>query len=287
MIVKEGAQMIKKVAFTLILMVILSVVACASHVKKESAPPPPQWTTQSGFVQNGENLSVVGRAFEKASRSDAETVAFVNALVEISRYFGVQIESELSDKAEESNGLYSYSIGAKNKITGAQIKISHFNKAALYTEEKEGVYSSCILLSIPLKEVARIEKEVKGIADWSLFSSDEVKDEMRDFIKTFASKKGIKIAPQEKIVSQNLPAKELSTLSDNAYFLQLESENSEPVQEGKVWVTRVKIRVRIISLTEDREVETIAEELKWGEYTSELAVKKGFKKLTEKILNKI
>ena len=46
----------------------------------------------------------------------------------------------------------------------------------------------------------------------------------------------------------------------------------------------MKVIIRQFSLVEGRELNTIVEEMKWGEYTPEEAVDKGMKKLVQKML---
>ena len=267
------------------ILLIFFLISCAGTPNKQSSPPP-KWIHQTGFNQTGTSVTVVGRSFGISEKNNAETAAFINALSEISSYFGVRIKSETIDVSEESGGVYSYKIGTKNKITGTPIKLNRFNKVAIYTEENEKGYSSYCLIKVPIEEIARIEKEIKGITDWSVLSSADFKTELVDFIKEFSHKKELKIAPDETKISEN-SIKSISQISESAYFLSLQAENTEPVLEGKVWITRVKIRLRLLSLTEEKELDTITEELKWGELTPELAVKKGFKKLAEKMIEKL
>lgn len=264
------------------LLILFFVSGCGS------APVKPEWTKQMGHAKFQGSLYVVGRSEAKSTAKDAEDSAFMAALAELNLYFGVSVNASMEDIESETNGVYNYSLKTNSVITGAPIKVKKFNKTNVFTEEAKGLYNGYVQIAVPINEASRIAKEIEGLTGYKVVSQDEgCSGMLNDFIKQWGQKKGLKIAASPAQISDSAGINEISGASDTAYFLIVKGEYEEPVQDGKVFIARVRITIRQFSLVEGRELETIVEEMKWGEYDAADAVKKGFKKLVAKMLSEI
>ena len=246
----------------------------------------PEWTKQTGHANFNGFVYVVGRSDGKETEKEAESLAFIAALADLNLYFGVSVNATLEDVESETDGVYSYSLKKNSVITGSPIKINKFNKTNVFTEKVNGKFSSFVQISVPVDEAAKITKEIKGMTGYKVIpakSGHEVI--LSDFARQWAQKKGLKIAGSALPVDDNVSIDEIAKKSDTAYFIVVKGEAEEPKQDGKVFITKVKVTIRQFSLVEGRELNTIVEEMKWGEYTPEEAIDKGMKKLVNKILS--
>ncbi|HQO92901.1 MAG TPA: hypothetical protein PLX56_11300, partial [bacterium] len=207
------------------------------------------------------------------------------ALGDLNLYFGVSVNATLEDVESETDGVYSYSLKKNSVITGTPIKINKFNKTNVFTEKVDGMFNGYVQIAVPVDEAARISKEIKGMTGYKVIAAKSgYENILSDFARQWAQKKGLKIAGSALPVDDSVSIDEIAKKSDTAYFIVVKGEAEEPKQEGKVFITKVKITIRQFSLVEGRELNTIVEEMKWGEYTPEEAVDKGMKKLVQKML---
>lgn len=249
--------------------------------------PKPKWAEQTGNATFNNSLILVGKSDGKETEKEAENSAFISALADLNLYFGVTVSAQMEDVESETDGVYNYSIKSKNTITGAPVKVNKFNKTNVFIEKKDDGFSGFVQISIPMSEVARIDKEIKGITGFSVIVSNPAYETiLADFARQWAQAKGLKIAGTASTINTSSTVEEIAAISNSAYFLVVIAEFEEPVQMKNAFYTKVKITLRQLSLVEQRELATITEELKWGEYTPEDAIKKGFKKLIQNMMNK-
>jgi hypothetical protein len=75
-------------------------------------------------------------------------------------------------------------------------------------------------------------------------------------LKISGSELDIENNADQFMISQTVPIQHIFSLSKVKY--------EEPKQDGKVFITKVKITIRQFSLVEGRELNTIVEEMKWA-----------------------
>jgi hypothetical protein len=245
----------------------------------------PEWTRQTGHANFNGSVYVVGRSDGKQTEKEAMDSAFIAALGDLNLYFGVSVNATLEDVESETDGVYSYSLKKNSVITGSPIKINKFNKTNVFTEKVDGKFNGYVQIAVPVDEAGRIAKEIKGMTGYKVIPAKAGhEDILSDFVRQWSQKKGLKIAGSALPVDDNVSIDEIAKKSDTAYFIVVKGEVEEPKQDGKVFITKVKVIIRQFSLVEGRELNTIVEEMKWGEYTPEEAVDKGMKKLVQKML---
>lgn len=272
---------VKKIICVFVLVFVFVFSGCGS------VPVKPKWAEQAGHATFNNSLILVGKSDGKETEKEAENSAFISALADLNLYFGVTVSAQMEDVESETDGVYNYSIKSKNTITGEPVKVNKFNKTNVFVEKKDGKFSGFVQISIPMSEVARIDKEIKGLTGFAVIvSNPEYETILTDFARQWAQSKGLKIAGNASTVSISSTVEEITSVSNSAYFLVVIAEFEEPVQMKKAFYTKVKITLRQLSLFEQRELATITEELKWGEYTPEEAIKKGFKKLIQNMIAK-
>ncbi len=278
---EDSVKMNSFVKLSLLFLISVTVFSCGT------VPPKPKWAEQTGHATFNNSLILVGRSDGKATEKEAENSAFISALADLNLYFGVSVSAQMEDVESETDGVYSYAIKSKNTISGAPVKVNKFNKTNVFVEKKDGGYSGYVQISIPMSEVSRIDKEIKGLTGFAVIvSKPEYVTVLSDFARQWAQAKGLKISGNASEISKDATVEDIMSVSDSAYFLAVIAEFEEPTQSGKVFYTRVKITLRQISLIEKRELATVTEELKWGEYSAEEAVSKGFKKLIQNMLGR-
>lgn len=272
-----------------ILLCIFSVFSVFLFIISSCGTAPvakPEWTKQTGHANFQGSLYVVGRSDGKSTEKEAENSAFIAALADLNLYFGVSVNASMEDVESETNGAYSYSLKTSSVITGAPIKVNKFNKTNAFTERVDGKFNGYVQIAIPFDEAARISKEIKGMTSYKVIAAKNGHEGiLSDFIRQWAQKKGLKISGSESSIDDSESIDEIAKKTDTAYFLIVKSEFEEPKQEKSTYITKVKITIRQFSLVEGRELSTIVEEMKWGEYSPDEAVDKGIKKLVSKILS--
>jgi hypothetical protein len=245
----------------------------------------PEWTKQNGHASFNGSVYVVGRSDGKQTEKEALDSAFISALGDLNLYFGVSVNATLEDVESETDGVYSYSLKKNSVITGTPIKINKFNKTNVFTEKVDGKFNGFVQIAVPVDEAGRIAKEIKGMTGYKVVVANSSHSGMlSDFTRQWAQQRGLKISGSELDIENNADIQDIANRSDTAYFLIVKGEYEEPKQDGKVFITKVKITIRQFSLVEGRELNTIVEEMKWGEYTAEESVEKGMKKLISKML---
>jgi len=274
----SGVQKIIVIAVSMVILLSCGTVP---------APSKPKWAEQIGNATFNNSLILVGKSDGKPTEKEAENSAFINALADLNLYFGVSVSAQMEDVESETDGVYNYSIKSKNTITGAPVKVNKFNKTNVFVEKKKDGFSGFVQISIPMSEVARIDKEIKGITGFAVVVSNPAYETiLADFARQWAQSKGLKIAGNPSTISTSSTVEEIAAVSNSAYFLVVIAEFEEPVQMKNAFYTRVKITLRQLSLVEQRELATVTEELKWGEFTPDEAIKKGFKKLIQNMMSK-
>jgi len=246
----------------------------------------PEWTKQTGHASFSGSVYVVGRSDGRQTEKEALDSAFIAALADLNLYFGVSVNATIEDVESETDGVYSYSLKKNSVITGSPIKINKFNKTNVFAEKVDGKFNGYVQIAVPVDEAARITKEIKGMTGYKVIAAKSGHENiLSDFARQWAQKKGLKIAGSALDIDDSASIDQIAKRSDTAYFIVVKGEAEEPKQDGKVFITKVKVTIRQFSLVEGRELNTIVEEMKWGEYTPEEAIDKGMKKLINKILS--
>lgn len=283
-----------KVFAVLYLSLIIVVTGCASspELKKDqlidrNPAKKPQWAKNAGYVKKGDVFMFVGESNHSTSQDDARQKALLNALAQVSNYFGVKVNAEVISKEQESDGSYSYDIGVNNKISGATIKIKNYSVEATYYEKwmrTKEEYDAKILISVPADEIARIKKEVDGITAWGYVSAEnDLHSEIEKYIKEFAQKKNMQLQPQKVAVPEDYSPESLTSVADTAYFLMLKFNHDAPKDIDGEWFVDVTINVDFISLTEKKVLGTYNAQATGAAFSGKHAVRNGMIKAFEQI----
>jgi hypothetical protein len=221
----------------------------------------PEWAKIRRGERKGESHFFVGESSGRVSRQDAADSAFLNALAEVSMYFGVKVETEMRDLQTERDGAYSYYIGQKNVVTGKPIVLRNPQKdkehIEEYREEGKTLYSAIIIVSVPSAEINRLEREMKGLYGWGVIAdSEDVKRELSGFIKSFASRNKIRIVPEQTLISSLDTLSDISQKSDTAFFYRLNLEHEVTSMEDGKYSAKVKLTKDQFSLTERTVIST-------------------------------
>lgn len=258
-------------------------------MSREPATAP--WWASAGPAQRerGDNAYFIGEAHGAASLDEAKKRAFAAALGQASLAAGVKVETAMTDVTIEVNGRASYAIGMKNQVTGVPITLRVFREEGAVIERWQrsgGIeYDARVAVAVPKLELLRIVREARGLCGLGVVASDARHARaLLEFAKKLAEKKRLTLTADATLVSAGAAAKELASKSDAAFFLVTQLDADEPTKEGNAFFSRIRLSARLISLTEDKEIFAINEEVKAGDYSPAAMMDVGLKQLTRKIL---
>jgi hypothetical protein len=287
-----------KTILTMLVSVALFMTACGSgsNVKQDnllrsSSTPKPQWVDNMGAMKRPGKVSFTGRSSGSGSERDAIALATKNAFSNLSNFFGVSVKSDMISSEQESDGVYSYSIGIESKITGATISVKRYNVDATYTEQwnrgrKE--YDAAILLSVPEIEIARIRAEVEGAVTWAVIPKDDlIKSNSLVFLQELSKKRKVSFRQNDIELSPLYDYSNIFQTHQTAYLLVIKCDIDEPSQYHEEWYVRIKTTVEFTSLIDNKIIDTWTIEEKGGAFDPDSAIENGMKQTFKKLISKL
>ncbi len=285
--------------FALLLLSAAFLVSCATgggaaspgtgKLLETNPPSKPEWLSITGYARKGGDWYFVGESSKSRTEEDARAKALLNGLSQISNQFGVKVSSELISQEREANGVYSYDIGVKNKLTGAPIRIKDYKLESAYVEKwdrGEIEFDAKVLIRVPDEEISRIRKEIEALCAWAVISprDDLVGDAMR-LAKEFAQVKKINLKPDADTVSGTYTAETLAQKApDAAFFLVIKIKPEAPKNVEGEWYATVAVEAEHLSLTENKVIRAYSGSARGAAYSENDAVKNAFLKAFDEIM---
>ncbi len=263
--------------------------AGAGKLLETNPPSKPEWLSITGYARKGGEWYFVGESSRSRTEEDARNKAILNGLSQISHQFGVKVSSELISQEREANGVYSYDIGVKNKLTGAPIRIRDYKLESAYIEKWDRgdiEFDAKVLIRVPDEEIARIRKEIDALCAWAVIASsgDLAGDAMR-LAKEFAQVKKINLKPDADPVNGHYTAETLAQKApDAAFFLVIKIKSETPKNVDGEWYATVAVEVEYLSLTENKVVRAYSGSARGAAYSDKEAVRNAFLKAFDEIM---
>jgi hypothetical protein len=278
---------------------LIMTVACSSSsgnartdtLIRSSSNPKPPWVEDMSAMSRPGKTSFTGRSSGASSERDAIDLAMNNAFSNLSNYFGVSVRSDMISSEQESDGVYSYSIGIESKLTGSVITVKKYSVDATYTEQwnrGRREYDAAVLLSVPDMEMARIQAEVEGAVTWAVFPDNElVRSNIRPFIQELAKKRNVSFRQKDVVLPEMFNYSDVFSQHRTAYLLIIRSEIGKPSEYHGEWYVNIKTTVEFSSLIESKIVDTWTIEEKGGAFDPDSAIENGMKQTFKKLISKL
>ncbi len=263
--------------------------AGAGKLLETNPPSKPEWLSITGYARKGGDWYFVGESSKSRSEEDARAKALLNGLAQISNQFGVKVSSELISQEREANGVYSYDIGVKNKLTGAPIRIKDYKLESAYSEKwdrGEIEFDAKVLIRVPDEEIARIRKEIEALCAWTVITPrDDLTGDAMRLAKEFAQVKKINLKPDADTVSGAYTAETLAQKApDAAFFLVIRIKPEEPKNVEGEWYATVAVEAEYLSLTENKVIRAYSGSARGAAYSDKDALKNAFLKAFDEIM---
>ena len=286
-------EKLMKIKFLALILLMFSVVSCGSADEQGNAKPKqsssrPKWTEVPEKVERSDAVLFVGEASNANSEEDAVNLAQQNAFAKVSNYFGVSVKSEFKSHEVEKDGEYSYAIGVKSSVTGKQIEVKNYHINDKFTEcfhsKNANKYNAFILLSIPKRELARIQIEVDGFGVWALKSEiPEASDKIRELFPAF-NRKGIKLN-QEMNFDETSDLSAVFAASNKAFLLKIEVNETKSEVYGGEFYSIIEIKAELFNLLTKETINRWRIESKGAAYSAKEARENGLMKAVQEIID--
>lgn len=251
----------------------------------------PQWTKSSNVVKRINETLFVGITSGANSEEEAVSSATAKAFAEVSNFFGVSVESNMVAAEQETDGKYSYSLGITSKLTGSSITVKDYMIREKYIEKwhrGNTQYDAYILLSVPNREMARIRIESEGAGTIAFLSDNEmIKDEIKNFTKVLAKKKGIKFRKKSIKLDKDYEVSQVMPKAGTAYLLAVNLKEGKPEEHDGEWYVEMKIEVELVSLLSGKIIETWTAETKGGAFSEKDCRINGSEQIVKKITEQL
>ncbi len=288
----RSAVIVSLLATTLLLSCATTGGAPASGAGRliETNPPAkPEWLSITGYVRKGGDWYFVGESSKSRTEEDARTKALLNGLAQISNQFGVKVSSELISQEREANGVYSYDIGVKNKLTGAPIRIKDYKLESAYVEkwDRGGIeFDAKVLIRVPESEIARIRKEIDALCAWAVLSpAEDLTGEAIRLVKEFAQVQKMNLKPDADPAGGSYTAGTLAEKApDAAFFLVVKVKPEEPKNVDGEWYATVAVEAEYLSLTENKVLRTYSGSARGAAYSARDALRNALLKAFDEIM---
>ena len=230
----------------------------------------PQWTKDRNVIKEINETLFIGAVSGAVSEEEAVSSATAKAFAEVSNFFGVSVESNLVAAEQETDGKYSYSLGITSKLTGSKITVKDYIIKEKYIEKwhrGNSQFDAYILLSVPNREMMRIRIESEGAGTIAFLKGNElIKEEIKNFTKALAEKKGIKFRKKTIKLEKDYEVSEVLPKAGTAYLLTVNIKEGNPEELEGEWYVDMKIEVELVSLLTGKVIEVWTAEAKGGAF---------------------
>jgi len=251
----------------------------------------PQWTKDSNVIKKMDETLFVGAVSGFNSEEEAVSSATSKAFAEVSNFFGVSIESNLVSAEQETDGKYSYSLGITSKLTGSKITVKDYMIRKKYIEKRHrgtDKFDAYILLAVPNQEMTRIRIESEGAGTIAFLNENElVKDEIRNFTKVLAEKKGIKFRKKTIKLDREYEVSQVMQKTGTAYLLTVDLKEEVPEELDGEWYAQMKIQIELVSLLSGKVIEIWNGEAKGAAFSEKECRSNGCQQIVKAITDQL
>ncbi len=279
-----------RIFYTLILIVpMLILSSCASTATEKiikKSGDTGTWKENSDVYKNAGKIYFTGIASGAMTETEAFKRAESDAFAQVSKYFGVEVNSTTTIRDRETSGKSSYDIGIKNNLTGTSIKLKNYTFEKKYVEKwkrKNIEYDAKVLLSIPVTEMNKIKMATENLCGWSIKSEDTVNEEMiSQFVREFGRIKKLNIQPSatsfDKFGSEN----SIINNGETSKFLliTIKQKTASELNNSKIYL---EISVDLISVIDKIIIDNYTAQFETSDTSKDIAEKKAYNSVFEQI----
>ncbi len=287
---------------------LLCLSACAQETVKQQSVNPvmlsskpaklPGWCSKKEeYFKKGDLFFFIGEASSAKNENMAKKISIASAFSRVSNYFGVKVDSSMVSEEREVDGVYTYDIGVRSKLTGSPVTVKDYTLKDVYTEKWSSAggekYKVRVLLEIPSHEIARMQKKIDALCGWYISTDVDLKRFNKDIqtqTKLFAGKMNLNLTPDILQIDEDyesITVEKLASVSDTAFFLKVNVRSSKTEEIKGEWYTNIDIETEYISLLENKVISTRNTAVKGAAFSKEGALENGVKKAFEKIIEEV